>query len=378
MDSILVDYHKSKAGNKNMLVDIEAVEYSNINPDEVNIDYTSQFYKDYVIGNEAFYNLLVNSYMNKFLALSEDAPFLIKTDSPQYWCKINNNQCIQSCRMFDPHCLKRYLKSYSYFPFKSLYVLPQLLSLVRSRRREWDIDNVFRGIMYAVSITFGKTENLKAYTNLFHNDPVAPLIEKNKINMVKSFFGTLNFNEIENEVRTALGLSENKEDSVENLQSILIKIYTFIETNKKAFVRDDTRLAIVNNFLDVEVRNFLFNYDCTITGVKGKDIVIQNQVDFSSYIGTIISEILMIENMLMKFPNDMQNIDSMANGLLKSLRNAKVDLAKAGGVTVINPRETLLSSTDTLFKRIAVDDSLYSFYKQNNRTKLVNNILFWK
>lgn len=377
MTKLLCDYNKNQQNDgKTKTVDIDGVEYNVSKSNSIKFDYTTQFYKDYVIGNDRFYTLLINNYINKFISIADKVPYFLRNDDPQYWCKINNDKCIQSCRWFDPACQKRFIKKYSYLPFRSLYILPQLVSLIRSFNREWELDNLIRGVLYAINSSFSRenSSQLKALHKIDHNEPIAALLDRNKIHIIQSLFGKLNFSDIENEVRSSLGLTENKEDTFENLNSVIVKIYNFMLDNKTTFTAENPeKLAILTDFLDNHFRSFAIDRDYT-----GSDFTIESDADFTEYVTKISSYILQIDNMLMRFPNDLKNLDSMVSGLLKKIREAKRAMGKVGGQQVINPRETLLVAESVLHKRIAVDDELYKFYQENNRTKYVNSVLFWK
>ena len=291
------------------------------------------------------------------------------------WCKVNNDKCIQSCRFFDPLCNKRFIKNYSYFPFKSVYVLPQLISLMRSHNREWELDNLIRGVMYAISSSFGTdSRKLKSLYTLNHNEPIGALIDKNRLHIVKSFFGSMAMSDIENEIRTSLGLNENVQDSFENLHATILKIYNFIEGNKTAFVsKDETKAEIIDDFLTEYLGRLIYDNDYTAT-----DFSVGTAEDYTAYLLKIGDRILFIDNMLMKFPNDLKNLDNMVGNILKMIRQARKDLGRAGKSPVVDARETLLTSESVLHKRIAADDALYEFYRENNKTKYVNSVLFWK
>lgn len=376
IDKLVKEYNESKDKNSNSkkLIEVNAVEYSEINAVEMNIDYTTQFYKDYIIGNEAFYNVISGTYLSKFVSIAEKMPYFLNNDNPVNWCKINNDKCIQSCKFFDFSCSKRYVKNYSYLPFKSMFVFPQIISLIKSTQRTNEIDNFIRSFLYAFSITFGERTNASIYYKIDHNNLINPLIDKNRFTLINSLFNKFDFKDVDGEIRTSLGLKENKEDSVDNLYSILVKIYTFVDTNKISFVPDDTRMEIFSNFLELNVKPLLFDKHDETLGINSDE-------DFTTYVLSIADPIISIDNMLMKFPNDMKNMEKIASDMLKMMKNTKATLAKMGassGKTFIDPRETLLTSDNSLFKRIAIDGNLWDFYKTNNKTRLINNILFWK
>lgn len=244
---------------------------------------------------------------------------------------------------------------------------------MKSKNREIDVDNLIRGVLYSISASFGDRSNLKSFHKFNHNDSIQNLIDKNKFVVTESLFPSLDIKTVENNIRESLGLSEMKEESIVNLIDILRKIYTFIDTNKMTFTLGNIdKLEIINDVLENHIKKAIIDYDYT-----SNRIVISNEQDFSDFVSSVGKNILFLDNMLMKFPNDILGIDSMISNALKDIRASKTEMAKHGQV-FIDPRETLLTSESILFKRIAVDENLYAYYKENNRTKLINNILFWK
>lgn len=374
LDKILQEYKNQKIADsgKNKLIEVDAIEYSEINAESIKMDYTTQFYKDYIIGNEGFYSILVNSYVHKLINIVDHVPYFLRNDDPVFWCRLNNDKCIQSCRYFDPSCTKRYTKSFSYMPFRAIYVLPQLISLMKSYDREMELDMLIRGVLYSIASSFGEKGNLRSYYTLDHNTPIMALMDKNRSFVVKSLFNNVDFKDVENNVRASIGLTESKIDTYESVYDTLIKIYTFVDTNKGAFLKDEDRVKIFNRFLTDDVKPFI--YDQTHI-----ELNILTPNDFTEYIMSISNEVIGLDKMLMKFPNDMNNLSSVVNNLLKMMKSTKQNLAKmSGGKMPHDPRETLLTSESSLFRRIAVDNNLYDFYRQNNKTKLVNSVLFWK
>lgn len=332
-----------------------------------------QFFKDYVIGNDNFYTILLSSFTNKFVGVLMETPYVIESGDPKYWCKILNTSCTQSCNKFSRLCVSKYIKNYSYFPFKALYVFPQLLSLTKSVNKEYEFDVMIRSLIYSIQSSFGEKTNLKYLYNFNHNDAIVPMLEKNKMTLIKNLFDGFGFDSIENKLRESLGLTERTENSFDNLHETVMKISKFIETNVDIFLsNDETRHTIFKKFVDVDLNNLLHEYDYPDLSIFCFD-------DFSNHIIGITESILYIDNMLMKFPNDMKNMDTVVNNMLKYIKTSKTKMKKlTGSQAYVDPRETLLTSDTMLFKRIAVDDGLYQFYRENNRTRLVNNILFWK
>lgn len=376
LDKILREYKDQKvaATGKNKVIEVDAVEYAAINTDSIKMDYTTQFYKDYIIGSEGFYSLVVNGYVHKLMNIADHVPYFLRNDDPVFWCKINNDRCIQSCRYFDPECNKRYTKSFSYMPFRSIYVLPQLISLMKSYNREMELDMMIRAFLYSIASSFGEKGNLKNYYTLDHNTPIMALMDRNRSFIIKTLFSNTDFNQVENDVRAAVGLTDTTVDTFENLYGMLMKMYTFVGTNKEAFLKDEDRLNTFKQFVDGDLKTFLIDQT-----YNSANLVIETPSDFTEYIQGMAKEITNLDNMLMKFPNDLNNLDSLVSGLIKMMRDSNQQMAKlAGGKLPPNPRETLLTSESNLFRRIAADSNLYDFYRQNNRTKLVNSVLFWK
>jgi hypothetical protein len=374
MDELLEEYKNSQTSysTKHALLEVKAIEYNAINAETLQLDYTTQFYKDYIIGNSGFYNILINGYLNKFLSIANDIPYFLRNTDPIYWCKINNDKCIQSCSYFHNNCTKRHIKNYSYLPFKSIYVLPQLISLIRNYEKENELDVLIRGVLYAISASFGEKSSLKNYTNMNHNVPISPLMNKNKIHLIKTLFSDVNVNDIDIDLRTAIGLRDSTKDGFAVAYSISSKLCAFIETNTEAFVLDETNNQIFREYISEHLNKFLQEELYPPLDITCGE-------DFTNYLTKLSTELVNIDNMLMNFPNDMKNIDKMASDMLKMMRSTKETLAKmGGGRTPIDPRETLLSSESLLFRRIAVDNNLYTFYRENNKTKLINSILFWK
>jgi hypothetical protein len=352
---------------------VDAIEYNAVSSTNIKYDHTIEFFKDYVIGNDNFYMVLNSGYTNKMINLYLDMPDVIINGDPKYWCKVLNSSCIQSCRNFDPICKSKYIRKYSYFPFKSIYILPQITSLIQSMNKEYEFDVMIRSMIYSIQSSFGEKSNLKNLYNFNHNGVINPILEKNKVTLIKSLFGDFGFDTIENTLRESLGLTERTERSFENLHEIVLKIREFVETNLDIFLSsDETRHTLFKSFIDIDLNNLLYEYNYPDLSIFCLD-------DFTNYIMSISEGILYIDNMLMKFPNDMQSMDTVVNNMLKYIKSSKKDMKKlAGTQSYVDPRETLLTSDTLLFKRIAVDDGLYKFYRDNNRTRLVNNILFWK
>lgn len=72
METLLNDYQKRT--DVVTIPDVNAVEYNAVTADSIKLDYTTQFYKDYVIGNDRFYSLIVNGYVNKFISIADRIP----------------------------------------------------------------------------------------------------------------------------------------------------------------------------------------------------------------------------------------------------------------------------------------------------------------
>ena len=265
------------------------------------------------------------------------------------------------------------IKNLSYFPFKSIYVLPQLISFLRTQEKENEMDVLIRSILFSLAVSFGEKSSVKSHVKIDHNWPIHSIIDKNKMLIVKSLFDDFEFNSVENDIRTSLGLEERKLDSFENAHEILVKIYRFVEANKNAFLMDKTKIDVFDKFL-IDVSSVLLD-----RRYSSQTLMITSDSDFTGLVESISNEVVHIDTMLMQFPNDMKGMDSLSNNLLKAIQESRKDMQKmAGGKTPIDPRESLIKSDSALFRRIAVDDSLYQFYRQNNKTKLINSISFWK
>ncbi len=245
---------------------------------------------------------------------------------------------------------------------------------MKSYDREMELDVLIRGLLYSIASSFGDKSSLKNYCSLDHNSSVMALMDRNRSFVIKRLFSNIDFRTLENDIRASLGLSDVTIDTYDNLYDTLMKMYKFIDTNKEAFLKDPDKLVIFNKFVNEDLSIFLVDqtYDST-------NLVIETASDFTQYIMGMSKEIIGLDNMLMKFPNDLNNLDSLVTGLLKMIRGTNQNLAKmSGGKLPPNPRETLLTSESNLFRRIAVDNQLYDFYRENNKTKLVNSVLFWK
>ena len=377
VNKILNEYKEtlSTKSAKNKLLEIDAIEYNTISSSDLKIDYTVQFFKDYILGNDNFYIILSNGFMNKFVNIAANSSYFLNNENPTYWCKIINLPCTQGCKFFDIDCKTRYIKKNSYFPFKSIYAIPQILALNKSINKESELDVLVRSFLYSIQSAFGRGDNLKGFYTFNHNDSIKSLIDKNKLSLFQSLFNNNSFDDIETKLRDSMGLTERNEDSFENINEILFKMYSFIKSNKETFLSSDqTRLDIFTEFVDIQLNNLLCNHQYI-----SDDVSIGGFTDFSDYVTKLSSSIIYINNMLMKFPNDMNAMDTMINNMLKYIKTSKSDMKKlTGSQAFIDPRETLLTSDAVLFKRIAVDDGLYKFYRENNRTRLVNNVLFWK
>lgn len=81
METLLKDYKKQ--AESATVIDVDAIEYNVVTTDTIKLDYTTKFYKDYVIGNDGFYAILANGYLNKFFGLAQSMPYIINNDDPQ-------------------------------------------------------------------------------------------------------------------------------------------------------------------------------------------------------------------------------------------------------------------------------------------------------
>ncbi len=86
VDKILREYNDQRASavGRNRVIEVDAVEYAAINTESIKMDYTVQFYKDYIIGNEGFYSLIVNNYMHKLINITNHVPYFLQNDDPIY------------------------------------------------------------------------------------------------------------------------------------------------------------------------------------------------------------------------------------------------------------------------------------------------------
>lgn len=297
-------------------------------------------------------------------------------NGPSYTCNLNNSQCIQSCRFF-PDCTSRCIKSYGYIPFRAMYILPQLISLKESLDKDSEMDAMIRSILYALGLIQGKKEVVSNLVDLNHNSKVIKVSELNRDVILDNIIHSIDISSLGNDIRFRLGIDniQKKKDQSSVLESLIItigKMYSFIVSNMNVYLHDE-RINIIKDFVDNYMsRLFIEN------NYKSKSLQILSEEEFNIFIMSRSKDFMFLDNLLKKFPNDMPNVDKLASGLLTNLRNAKSQMAKMGGTKIVDPRESLLTSESFLHRRIGVDNALFSFYKENNRTKLVNNVLFWK
>ena len=73
MEVLLNDY-KKKSEIAILPDNVDAVEYNSVNAESIKLDYTTKFYKDYVIGNDGFYSIIIQGYINKFINIADKIP----------------------------------------------------------------------------------------------------------------------------------------------------------------------------------------------------------------------------------------------------------------------------------------------------------------
>lgn len=290
-----------------------------------------------------------------------------------------NTKCIQSCSITDieGNCEYRKIKKLSYVPFKSLYVLPQLIALLESQNKKEQIETNIKALLYSISASFGKREGIDKIIQINQVAPIFQLSNKNKNYLLESLFKNADFSDIQTTVREAVGISTDTEEDYQSLISTLGRMYEFLSSNKGVFINyDETKLSITTDCIENHIRVFVI--DNTYTN---KSLDLTNGDDFTLYILSLKNQIIYLDNMLRKFPNDNPSLHTVVSSLLEAISKTKENLKKMGGSQKhiqVDQRESLLGSESVLFKRVAIDTALFVFYKENIRTKLINNIVFWK
>lgn len=85
LDKILYEYNQFKKKSKDLAtIDVNATEYAEVSVETISIDYTTQFYKDYIIGEELFYNIISKGYTCRFISLIENIPTILNNNDPTF------------------------------------------------------------------------------------------------------------------------------------------------------------------------------------------------------------------------------------------------------------------------------------------------------
>ena len=280
---------------------------------------------------------------------------------PKIICNKCLSNCSPSCPRFFNSCSYRTIDWNMFIPFSAIYVFLQYLEVMRIYNKEDDIDTMVRSLGYSLSSITGKqNSDILKVGQSAHLQRTEQLVLKRSVDYVfgndKIVFDTTKY-------KMLLGqMEESDESSFISLKTMLHKIYGLLNNNVGVWCNDHNKDVVID-VVD-----------------KFKDFIVRNDGDFTDTVIRKSQYIRKLDHMLRYFPHDMDGVEGIAERILTELNRVEKELHKSGGKRIPsgNPKKALLESSSILHKRIAIDDALFVFYRENRKTKKINDILFWK
>jgi len=339
------------------VVSLGGVDYAGNVVDSTMLSFQDAWVLDYVMTYDRFYLVVFDSLINRLI------PHWFEIDDrfgvPRVLCRRSLENCHPGCSRFFDVCGYRRLDWNGFVPFSFVYVMTQCIEAARLYEKEDMLDTLVRSFGYTISAAMGKQN-----TELLHVHPTSSL-NRVKTSMLETaidyVFGSDHTLFNYDNYRVLLGIGEQKDvTSFEYLKSVLMKVYSMIDTNVQIWCNDKNREAV-----DDVVKKF-------------QKFLLNDSDDFTAYLYQKANDIAKLDKMLKYLPHDIENVDQLANRIVDEMKKMEAEAKKNKMPIGFNPKKPLLESSSSLHKRIAIDDALFEFYKENKRTKKINDIIFWK